>query len=156
MIRYVFDAVEYNFLCMLFQKVHVLRVLFKCRHCPRQKATWSSSRVYGGHYLVNQKYVVTVQYVYLLYSAKFSRRIILAFFADWHRTAKIKFREILECRIKLMLAESLIHENCFCEIFENDNPRKLSASKIWRYTVVGILPTQIPRGCSLLPLSKFK
>ena len=52
------------------------------------------------------------------YSAKFSRRII---FADWHRTSKIKFREILECRIKLMPAESLIRENSFQEIFENDN-----------------------------------
>ena len=45
------------------------------------------------------------------YSAKFSRRIILAFFVDWHRSSKIKLRNILET--VLMLAESLICENCF-------------------------------------------
>jgi hypothetical protein len=39
-----------------FQKGHVLRTVFACRHC-RQK-TWSSSRIHAGHYLVNQKFVV--------------------------------------------------------------------------------------------------
>ena len=35
----------------------------------------------------------------------------------------------------LMLTESLIRENCFREISENTNPRKLCASKIWRCAV---------------------
>ena len=36
------------------------------------------------------------------YSAKFSRRITFAFFADWQRTSKIKLREILEYRILML------------------------------------------------------
>ena len=66
---------------------------------------------------------------------------------------KIKLREILEYRIYfdangiVILARynyidprcairyiSLIRENCIRENFENANPRKLCASKIWRYT----------------------
>lgn len=39
------------------QKGHVLRALFRCQRCHKQQRTWSSSRVVGGHYLVNQKYV---------------------------------------------------------------------------------------------------
>ena len=38
------------------QKGHVLRALFCCQRCHQHKRTWSSSRVLGGHYLVNQKY----------------------------------------------------------------------------------------------------
>ena len=35
----------------------------------------------------------------LSYRAKFSRCIIFTFFADWHRTSKIKLHEILKYRI---------------------------------------------------------
>ena len=35
----------------------------------------------------------------LPYNGIFSRSIIFAFFADWHRTSKMKLREILEYRI---------------------------------------------------------
>ena len=75
------------------------------------------------------------------YRAKFSRRIIFAFFADCHRTSKIKLREILETVLHVgarMLTASLVRENCFGEISENANPRKLCTSKIWRYTVVTV------------------
>ena len=41
------------------QKGHVLRVVFSCRRCQR-KRSWSSSRVFANHYLVNQKYVMIV------------------------------------------------------------------------------------------------
>ena len=48
---------------------HVLRMLFSCRRSHQQKRTWSSSRIFGGHYLLNQKYVsnclCSVQYCYL-------------------------------------------------------------------------------------------
>ena len=44
------------FMCQ-FQKGHVLRTVFTCRRCHRQR-TWSSSRILSGHYLVNQKLVV--------------------------------------------------------------------------------------------------
>ena len=40
----------------LMQKGYVLRALFCCQRCHQHKRTWSSSRVLGGHYLVNQKY----------------------------------------------------------------------------------------------------
>ena len=39
------------------QKGHALRVVFTCRRC-RRKRSWSSSRVFANHYLVNQKLVV--------------------------------------------------------------------------------------------------
>ena len=39
------------------QKGHALRVVFTCRRC-RRKWSWSSSRVFANHYLVNQKLVV--------------------------------------------------------------------------------------------------
>ena len=42
---------------------------------------------------------VLIRKIHIPYSAKFSRRIIFAFSADWHRTSKIKLREILEYRI---------------------------------------------------------
>jgi hypothetical protein len=38
------------------QKGHVIRLAFSCRRCHQVKRTWSSSRVFAGHYLVNQKY----------------------------------------------------------------------------------------------------
>ncbi|XP_064401110.1 uncharacterized protein LOC135347149 [Halichondria panicea] len=41
----------------IVQKGHVVRALFCCRRCKVQKRKWSSSRVFGGHYLVNQKVV---------------------------------------------------------------------------------------------------
>ncbi|XP_064383612.1 uncharacterized protein LOC135332186 isoform X1 [Halichondria panicea] len=41
----------------VIQKGHVIRVLYSCRHCRHQKRSWSSSRVFGGHFLVNQKMV---------------------------------------------------------------------------------------------------
>ena len=41
--------------------------------------------------------------VYRTYGGKFSRRIISAFFADWHRTSKIKLREVLKCRIDALI-----------------------------------------------------
>ena len=39
-----------------------------------------------------------------------------------------------------MLAESLVHDNCFREIFENANPRKLCRYIIIRYTGIIIYP----------------
>lgn len=39
----------------------MLRVLFSCRRCHRQRRTWSSSRVLSGLYLANQKYVLVSQ-----------------------------------------------------------------------------------------------
>ena len=35
-----------------------MRLLFKCQRCRLEKRTWSSSRVFGGHYLLNQKLVL--------------------------------------------------------------------------------------------------
>ena len=32
---------------------------FKCRRCQVQRRTWSSSRFFGGHYLLNQKYDIS-------------------------------------------------------------------------------------------------
>ena len=52
------------------QKLHTVRVLFFCRHCKKQRRTWSSSRVLAGHYLVNEMYVVVV--LRIPYSRKFS------------------------------------------------------------------------------------
>ena len=37
------------------QKGHVVRVLFVCRRCHQQKRMWASSRIFSGHYLINQK-----------------------------------------------------------------------------------------------------
>ena len=37
-----------------------MRLLFKCQHCRLEKRTWSSSRVFRGHYLLNQKLVLFV------------------------------------------------------------------------------------------------
>ena len=77
------------------------------------------------------------EYIYdITYSGKFSRRIIFAVFADWIQPRKFKVREILEYLIGaalLYIAESVVRENSFREIFENTNPRKLCASIIWRY-----------------------
>ena len=56
-------------------------------------------------------------------------------FRGWHRTSKIKLCEILEYRIAA-LTESLVRENCFHEIFENANQRKLCASNIRLYSVI--------------------
>ena len=39
------------------QKGHVLRTEFRCSQCHRIR-TWASSRVFGAHYLINQKLVV--------------------------------------------------------------------------------------------------
>ena len=39
------------------QKGHVLRVKFVCAKCHKQTRIWSSSRIFSGHYLVNQKYI---------------------------------------------------------------------------------------------------
>lgn len=41
----------------IIQKGHVVRVLFVCRRCHQQKRTWASSRIFSGHYLINQKVV---------------------------------------------------------------------------------------------------
>ena len=68
------------------------------------------------------------------YSAKFSRRIIFAFFADYIEPRKLSsaiFQRIGAMRA-IILAESANRENCFSEIFENAHPRKLCTSKIWR------------------------
>ena len=35
---------------------HVLRALFQCSACQRQRKYWASSRIFGGHCLVNQKW----------------------------------------------------------------------------------------------------
>ena len=40
------------------QKDHVLRVKFICGNCRKQSRLWSSPRIFSGHYLVNQKYVL--------------------------------------------------------------------------------------------------
>ena len=37
------------------QKGHVLRGQFTCPRCHKTKRTWSSCRLFHGHYLVNQK-----------------------------------------------------------------------------------------------------
>ena len=70
----------------------------------------------------------------LLYSAKVSRHITFSFFADWHRTSKIKLRKISEYRIDAN--GILVRENCFREMFENANQRRLCSSKIWRCAVI--------------------
>ena len=44
-----------DFIITFVQKGHVVRVLFVCRHCHQQKRTWASSRIFSGHYLINQK-----------------------------------------------------------------------------------------------------
>ena len=44
-----------SYIYFLLQKGHVLGVLFRCRHCSHQEVTWSSSRIFGGHYFANQK-----------------------------------------------------------------------------------------------------
>ena len=51
---------EYNYystICIAkIQKGHVLRTEFRCSQCHRIR-TWASSRVFGTHYLINQKLV---------------------------------------------------------------------------------------------------
>ena len=42
------------------QKGHVIRLQFRCRRCHQFKRTWSSSRVFAGHYVINQKYIDTL------------------------------------------------------------------------------------------------
>ena len=41
----------------------MLRLKFLCRRCHVAERTWSSSRVFGGHYLLNQKYTYFKLYV---------------------------------------------------------------------------------------------
>ncbi|XP_019856532.1 PREDICTED: uncharacterized protein LOC109585045 [Amphimedon queenslandica] len=41
----------------IVKRGHVARLLFVCWCCQQQKRTWSSSRVFGGHYLLNQKMI---------------------------------------------------------------------------------------------------
>ena len=76
------------------------------------------------------------------YSAKFSRRIIFAFFADWSGTTKIRRREK---GVSKSVANriSLIREIRFCEMLQITRSAKWCASKIWRYTVVKVLCTQL-------------
>ena len=60
---------------------------------------------------------------------------MFVFFAVGIEPRKLKISSAKFKNTVLMLTESLIRENCFREISENANPRKLCASKIWRYTV---------------------
>ena len=53
------------------------------------------------------------------YSPKVLRNIIFAFFVHWYRTLKIKLRKVLEFHIGA-IAESVIRENCFREIFDTN------------------------------------
>lgn len=45
----------YTIPCHAQQKGHVIRLQFSCQRCHREKRTWSSSRVFGARYLLNQK-----------------------------------------------------------------------------------------------------
>ena len=44
-------------LCLFLLKGHVVRILFTCQCCRVEKRTWSSSRVFWAHYLLNQELV---------------------------------------------------------------------------------------------------
>ena len=59
------------FSCMLpfiLQKGHVLRLLFTCQRFKLEKRTWSSSRVFGARYLLNQKSVLYIySYMCIIY-----------------------------------------------------------------------------------------
>ena len=58
------------------------------------------------------------------YGAKFSRRIIFAFFADWSGTTKIRRRE--KVYVKGMANKiSLICENCFRETLQITQSEKI-------------------------------
>ena len=39
-----------------------MRLLFVCQRCKLEKRTWSSSRVFGGRYLLNQKLVFFIKF----------------------------------------------------------------------------------------------
>ena len=96
--------------------------------------------LYTGPFVVCNFYSLRIFYtnlhnVGIPYSAKFSRRIIFAFFADWSGTAKFMLREFFFLSVKHNRISSK-RENCFRESFQLRDPRKLCASKIWRYTVL--------------------
>ena len=57
------------------QKGQVLQALFRCTKCRRSTRVWSSFRVFGGHYLVNQKLVYSMCWfaVLVLQTAHFTR-----------------------------------------------------------------------------------
>ena len=67
------------------------------------------------------------------YSAKFSRRIIFAVFAYWPQTAKIKLAKCFVVYACIQKRASLVREVYFHEMVSMPKPRKLCASKIWRY-----------------------
>lgn len=46
------------FIQFVLQKGHVVRTEFRCSNCQNIR-TWASSRVFGAHYLINQKLVLT-------------------------------------------------------------------------------------------------
>ena len=52
---YVYVCVASSF---LNQIGHVMRAEFRCSKTPLHIRTWASSTVFGGHYLVNQKYIL--------------------------------------------------------------------------------------------------
>ena len=65
--------------------------------------------------------------MYVSYSAKFSRRIIFAVFADWPQIAKIKFH-----RIRVYTKHPWSTKFTFVSMTK---PQKLCVSEIWRYTI---------------------
>ena len=54
--------------CVHRKAMHVLRVIFQCCRCKKQKRTWSSSRFFGGQYLANQKYVYYLCCIYTIHA----------------------------------------------------------------------------------------
>ena len=58
-----------------------MRAEFHCSKAPLHSCIWSSSRVFGGHYLVNQKYVlIFVFFVFVFFTENYySYRLVHSF-----------------------------------------------------------------------------
>ena len=70
--------------------------------------------------------------MYIPHSAKFSGLVIFTFFADWHRTSKIKLREMLKYRIDALTSplssQIKLREMLKYRVYINEilGPRKFS------------------------------
>ena len=73
------------------QKGHVVRLQFRCRRCQQYKKTWSSSRIFSAHYLVNQKYAFITMYNYIHHFSYLFRLIHSFTCAGLLQTQYIKF-----------------------------------------------------------------
>ena len=107
----------------------------------------SSNIPHTSHHMYNCEYFFRCIFTstsIIPYSAKFSRRIIFAFFADWSGTAKIRRREM---RLTVKGVANKFPSSAkivSTKHFKLRDPRKLCASKICRYMVATSLVSRSP------------